>query len=107
MSYITFDSVYKEYHLGTNIISASDGISFEIEKGEVCCDPWSQRAGKHCAQSVGAMDHVTRGHIYVDGRDNANTMRNLTAYRREAIGFVFQFYNLIRHLLLLKMYLSF
>lgn len=97
MSYITFDSVYKEYHLGTNIISASDGISFEIEKGEFVVILGPSGAGKSTVLNLlGGMDHVTRGHIYVDGRDIAQyNEEQLTAYRREAIGFVFQFYNLI------------
>jgi len=97
MSYIKFDMVYKEYCHGTNIIPAVNGVSFEIEKGEFVLILGPSGAGKSTVLNLlGGMDHVTRGHICVDGRDIAQYNENqLTIYRREAIGFVFQFYNLI------------
>lgn len=97
MSYINFDSVFKEYRSGTNIVRAADGISFEIEKGEFVVILGPSGAGKSTVLNLlGGMDHVTRGHIHVDGQNIAKYSGDkLTAYRRDAVGFVFQFYNLI------------
>lgn len=97
MSYIKFDSVSKEYHTGTNIVHAADAISFEIEKCEFVVILGPSGAGKSTILNLlGGMDHVTRGHIHVDGKDTAQYNEDeLTAYRRDAVGFVFQFYNLI------------
>ncbi|KAF0197738.1 MAG: Peptide ABC transporter ATPase [Bacillota bacterium] len=97
MSLIQFEHVCKEYRQGTNVIHAADDVSFEIEKGEFVIILGPSGAGKSTVLNLlGGMDSVTHGAIYIDGEDITKYNENaLTAYRRDAIGFVFQFYNLI------------
>jgi len=94
---IRFQNVTKEYVMGEYRLRAADNISFEIQKGEFAVILGPSGAGKSTVLNLlGGMDRVTSGSIIVDGHDIAMYDDNrLTAYRRDHVGFVFQFYNLI------------
>lgn len=100
MSYIEFKNVVKEYTVGENKIRALDGANFKIEKGELVVIVGPSGAGKTTALNIlGGMDSPTSGEVIIDGKHVENySERELTYYRREDIGFVFQFYNLIQNL---------
>ncbi|MBO6046462.1 MAG: ABC transporter ATP-binding protein [Erysipelotrichaceae bacterium] len=100
MSYIEFDQVTKTYITGETSINALDQASFSIEKGELAVILGSSGAGKTTALNIlGGMDYTTSGHVWIDGVDITTfNKRQLIGYRRDAIGFVFQFYNLIPNL---------
>lgn len=104
MAYIEFKNVSKVYQMGEIEIKALDKISFEIEKGELVVILGPSGAGKTtCLNILGGMDTASKGQIIVDG-EHIETLkkRNLTKYRRNDIGFVFQFYNLIGNLTALE-----
>ena len=92
--------VYKRYQMGEVTITASDGVSFEINKGEFAVVVGSSGAGKTTILNIlGGMDSCDEGTILVDGKDIAKyNDKQLTEYRRFDIGFVFQFYNLVPNL---------
>lgn len=100
MAYIEFDNVYKTYGTGENRINALDGISFSIEKGELCVIVGHSGAGKTTLLNIlGGMDTATSGTVLLDGRNITSlSPRQLTLLRRNDVGFVFQFYNLIQNL---------
>ena len=100
MPFVEFKNVYKRYHMGEIVISASDGVDFEIEKGEFVVIVGASGAGKTTILNMlGGMDTCDEGEIVVDGKNiAAYSRRELTAYRRYDIGFVFQFYNLVGNL---------
>jgi len=100
MSYIQLTNVHKRYKMGEVVIHALKGINFEIEKGEFTVVVGSSGAGKTTVLNLlGGMDSLDEGTIIVDGRNISNyTERQLTEYRRDDIGFVFQFYNLVPNL---------
>ena len=100
MSYIEFKNVVKEYKMGEVSIKALDNTNFQIEKGELVVIVGPSGAGKTTALNIlGGMDTVTSGEVIIDGK-NISKFKNkqLTKYRREDIGFVFQFYNLVQNL---------
>ena len=100
MPYIEFKNVCKEYKMGEIIIKALNNTNFSIEKGELVVIVGPSGAGKTTALNIlGGMDSVTSGDVIVDGK-NIATLKNkeLIKYRREDIGFVFQFYNLVQNL---------
>lgn len=103
-AFVTLDGVKKIYHMGEVDIAAADGISFEICKGEFAVIVGPSGAGKTTVLNIlGGMDTATDGIVEVDGYDISKyTSRQLTAYRRDDIGFVFQFYNLIPNLTALE-----
>ncbi|MBR1384750.1 MAG: ABC transporter ATP-binding protein [Ruminococcus sp.] len=100
MAYVEFRDVYKRYKMGEVTITASNGVSFEIEKGEFAVILGASGAGKTTILNMlGGMDNCDEGSIIVDGRDVAKlSKRDLVSYRRFDIGFVFQFYNLVNNL---------
>ena len=100
MAYIEFKNVVKEYIVGENKIKALNNANFEIEKGELVVIVGPSGAGKTTALNVlGGMDSVTSGEVIIDGKHvEKYSEKQLTTYRRDDIGFVFQFYNLIQNL---------
>jgi len=100
MSYIEFKDVVKEYKMGETTILANDHVSFEIEKGELCVIVGASGAGKTTILNLlGGMDTCTSGDIIIDGQNIAGfPKKKLTTFRRNDVGFVFQFYNLINNL---------
>ena len=99
-SFVTLRDVKKIYQMGEVKIAAADGISFRIEKGEFAVVVGPSGAGKTTVLNIlGGMDTATSGEVWVDGIGiTGYTNRQLTTYRRDDIGFVFQFYNLIPNL---------
>ena len=104
MSYITFENVKKEYKMGEVTIKAVDGVDFTVEKGEFAIIVGPSGAGKTTVLNMlGGMDACSGGVITVDGAVvSGYNARQLTAYRRHDIGFVFQFYNLVQNLTALE-----
>ena len=100
MSYIEFRNVNKEYKMGEIIIKALDNTSFSIEKGELVVIVGPSGAGKTTTLNIlGGMDSATSGKVIVDGKEVTRLKnKQLIQYRREDIGFVFQFYNLVQNL---------
>lgn len=100
MAYVQMIDVKKSYRMGNILINASDGINFEIEKGEFVIIAGPSGAGKTTVLNLlGGMDSCSSGDIFVDQKNISQlTKKQLTQYRRDDIGFVFQFYNLIPNL---------
>ena len=104
MAYIELKNVKKEYKMGEVTIKAVDKVNFSIDKGELVVVLGPSGAGKTTILNMlGGMDQVTSGDIFVDGKNITNYNRKqLIAYRRYDIGFVFQFYNLVQNLTALE-----
>lgn len=100
MAFVELKGVKKIYRMGSVTINASDGIDFEIEKGEFVVIAGPSGAGKTTVLNIlGGMDSCDRGTVIVDGEEVSKySSRKLTTYRRNDIGFVFQFYNLVQNL---------
>ena len=96
-AYVKLDKVSKIYKMGEVEIRAVDEISFEISKGEFVVIVGPSGAGKTTVLNIlGGMDTASRGLVQVDGRNITDyNSRQLTAYRRDDIGFVFQFHQLL------------
>ena len=102
--FVTLKNVKKIYQMGEVQIMAAAGIDFEIRRGEFAVVVGPSGAGKTTVLNIlGGMDTATEGEVLVDGEDIAQYLpRQLTAYRRDDIGFVFQFYNLVPNLTALE-----
>jgi putative ABC transport system ATP-binding protein len=101
---ISVKDVVKEYEMGEVKIRAANGVSFEVDRGELVVVLGPSGAGKSTVLNIlGGMDFPTSGEVWVGGKDIAKFSRNeLTMYRRKHIGFVFQFYNLMPNLTALE-----
>lgn len=98
--YIELNKVTKTYKMGDITITAADKVSFGIEKGELAVVLGPSGAGKTTVLNIlGGMDRCDSGTIVIDGKDISKYSNyELTKYRRNDIGFVFQFYNLVPNL---------
>ena len=101
---VELKDVKKTYQMGEVKIHAVDGVSFEIKKGEFVVIVGPSGAGKTTVLNIlGGMDLATEGSVIVDGTDISKfSEKQLTSYRRDDIGFVFQFYNLVQNLTALE-----
>ena len=104
MEKIVVNNLVKEYGTDNNKVTANDKISFEIDEGEFVVILGPSGAGKSTLLNIiGGMDSATSGSINVFGKEIVGLNdKELTKYRREDIGFVFQFYNLIPNLTVLE-----
>lgn len=98
--FIEINNLVKKYVSGDTVTLANDNISFSVDRGEFALIIGASGAGKSTLLNIlGGMDRATSGSIIVDGKDITSLSdRDLTTYRREDMGFVFQFYNLIPNL---------
>jgi putative ABC transport system ATP-binding protein len=99
-NFVEFKNVEKSYDMGEVVIKAVDDVSFSIKKGEFVIIQGASGAGKSTILNLlGGMDYVTDGSIFVDGSEISKyDKKKLARYRRDDIGFVFQFYNLVQNL---------
>ncbi len=104
MAFVEFKDVHKVYTMGEVQVAAVDGMSFEIERGELVVVVGPSGSGKTTLLNMmGGMDSCTSGSISLDGaRVDQFNEKQLTDYRRYDIGFVFQFYNLVQNLTALE-----
>ena len=104
MSFVIFENTGKVYKTGDVEVRALQGVTFEIEQGEICVVVGQSGAGKTTLLNIlGGMDTLTEGRVMLDGKDISSlTAKQMAAYRRRDIGFVFQFYNLIPNLTALE-----
>ena len=103
-SFVRFDHVKKTYRMGEVVIEALRDATFSVERGELCVIVGPSGAGKTTLLNIlGGMDTLTEGRVFLEGEEiSAYSPRQLTAYRRHDIGFVFQFYNLVPNLTALE-----
>ena len=102
--FIIFEKVRKDYKAGEVTVTALHDVSFDIARGEICVIVGESGAGKTTLLNIlGGMDSLTEGRVVVDGAEVSSfNKKELTAYRRTDVGFVFQFYNLIPNLTALE-----
>ncbi len=104
MSFVEFSDVKKTYQMGEVAITALQDATFSIEQGELVVIVGPSGAGKTTLLNIlGGMDTLTSGKVFLDGREvSALNRKQLTEYRRQDVGFVFQFYNLVGNLTALE-----
>jgi len=103
-NYVTFTDVVREYPGGQSLVRAADGISFTLDEGKFSIIVGPSGAGKTTVLNIlGGMDSATSGTVTVDDREITRLSdRDICLYRRDDVGFVFQFYNLIPNLTALE-----
>ena len=103
-NFIHFENVRKDYKAGEVTVTALHDVSFSIGRAEICVIVGESGAGKTTLLNIlGGMDSLSEGRVTVDGVDiSAFDKKQLTAYRRTDVGFVFQFYNLVGNLTALE-----
>ncbi len=104
MAFVEFRNVSKTYHMGEVNICALKNADFEVEKGELVVIVGPSGAGKTTLLNIlGGMDTLSEGQVFLDGKEvSALNKKQLTQYRRDDVGFVFQFYNLVGNLTALE-----
>ena len=104
MAFVEFENVGKTYRMGEVEIPALRDASFSIEKGELVVIVGPSGAGKTTLLNIlGGMDTLSEGKVFLDGKEISKlNKRELTDYRRQDVGFVFQFYNLVGNLTALE-----
>lgn len=104
MSYIKLNEVSKKYKSGQSEILANDKISFNLDEGKLLIIVGASGAGKTTLLNIiGGMEQASSGDIFIDGKNLSKLNENeLTKYRRDDVGFVFQHYNLIPNLTALE-----
>ena len=104
MAFVEFRNVGKTYQMGELAISALHDASFTVEKGELVVIVGPSGCGKTTLLNIlGGMDTLTTGKVLLDGKEiSGMNRRELTQYRRQDVGFVFQFYNLVGNLTALE-----
>ena len=102
--FVKFEHVCKTYQMGEVRIDALKDASFTIDRGEICVIVGASGAGKTTLLNIlGGMDRLSSGRIWLDGEEiSGYNKRQLTAYRRHEVGFVFQFYNLLPNMTALE-----
>ena len=95
--FLTMENGVKTYGVGETQVRALDGVNFSMEQGKICVILGPSGSGKSTLMNmIGGVDTLDSGKLVVDGQEiSGMNKRQLTQYRKEAVGFVFQFYNLI------------
>ena len=106
--FVKVENLSKVYRMGQNTIKALDEVSFELEKGKIYTVIGPSGSGKTTLFNIlGGLDRADGGRVFVDGKEiTAMDQKRLSEYRRDYVGFVFQFFNLINGLTVYENVLS-